>query len=107
MAAKKLSNKQLSYLRGLGHHLTPVAMVGREGITDRVINSVNEVILAHELIKVKIQNNCPVNKKEAAAELAGQTSATVIQVIGKVILLYRENRDRPGDKKIMLRKASM
>lgn len=102
MALKKLTNKQLKYLRGLGHHLTPVAMIGREGITDSVINSINEVILAHELIKIKVQNNCPLDKKEAAAELSRQIKGTVIQIIGNIVILYRENIDKAVDKKILL-----
>ncbi len=102
MATKKLTNKQLSYLRGLGHHLEPVAMIGREGITESVINSVEQVIRAHELIKVKAQNNCPLDKKEAAAELARRTRAAVVQIIGGMILLYRENSDRAVDIKITL-----
>ena len=97
-----MTKKQLSYLRGLGHHLSPVAMIGREGITDSVINSVEQVIIAHELIKVKIQNNCPLDKKEAATELSRRTRSTVIQIIGKIILLYRENNDKAGERKIFL-----
>ncbi len=94
-----MTKKQLSYLRGLGHHLSPVAMVGREGITDSVINAVDQVIVAHELIKVKIQNNCPLDKKEAAAELSRRTGSTVIRIIGKIVLLYRENKDKTVERK--------
>ena len=46
----KLSGKQKRYLRGLGHHLKPLIMLGKEGISDNVINAANAVLSAHELI---------------------------------------------------------
>ena len=97
-----LTGKQARHLRGLGHHLSPVAMIGREGITDNLIKSVLAVLTARELIKVKIQENCPLDKKEAAETLARKTASSIAQIIGKTFLLYRENKDLSEDKKIKL-----
>ncbi|MEA3546335.1 MAG: YhbY family RNA-binding protein [Thermodesulfobacteriota bacterium] len=97
---KQLTSHQISYLRGLGHHLKPVAMVGKEGLSDSVLASVNQVLLAHELIKIKVQDNSPLDRKEAATELAGLTGSFLVHVLGKTALLYRENPDRAIDKKI-------
>lgn len=99
-----LTGKQARYLRGLGHHLSPVAMIGKEGMSDSLIASVNEVLTAHELIKVKIQENCPLDKKEAVEALARETKSSVAQIIGKTFLLYRENKDLDDDQKIRLPK---
>lgn len=100
--SKKLTGKQARFLRGLGHHLSPVAMIGKEGITENLITSVDQVLTAHELIKVKVQENCPIDRKEAAAELAKKTGSSVAQVVGKTFLLYRENKDKVDDQKIHL-----
>jgi len=97
-----LTSKQARYLRGLGHHLTPLAMIGREGISTTLVKSVQDILKAHELVKVRVQNNCPQGRKEAAAELAERTGAQVAQVIGKTFLLFRANPDLPPDKKITL-----
>lgn len=97
---KQLTSQQTRYLRGLGHHLNPVAMIGREGFSDSLIASVNQVLQAHELIKIKVQDNSPLDRKEAAIELAGLTGSSLVQVLGKTALLYRENQDRAIDKKI-------
>ncbi|MEA3547546.1 MAG: YhbY family RNA-binding protein [Thermodesulfobacteriota bacterium] len=97
---KQLTSRQTRYLRGLGHHLSPVAMIGREGLSHSLIGSVNQVLLAHELIKIKVQDNSPLDRKEAATELAGLTGSSLVQVLGKTALLYRENPDRAIDKKI-------
>ena len=97
-----LTGKQVRYLRGLGHHLKPIAMLGKEGISDNVIAAVNAVLDAHELIKVKVGNSCPVDRKEAVEILAAKTSSAKVQVIGKMILLFRENPDRDDEHKINL-----
>ncbi|ALC16715.1 putative RNA-binding protein, YhbY family [Desulfuromonas soudanensis] len=85
----KLSGKQARYLRGLGHHLQPIVMVGREEISDRLLASVEEALGIHELIKVKLQEGCLLDRREVASLLAEKTSSQVAQVLGKTILLYR------------------
>ncbi len=97
-----ISNKEARHLRSLGHHLTPLVMLGREGVTDTVLASLDILLTKRELLKVKIQNNCPLDRKEAAEELSAATGAVVAQVIGKMILLYRHNPDLPTEKRISL-----
>ncbi|HHD57161.1 MAG TPA: YhbY family RNA-binding protein, partial [Desulfobulbaceae bacterium] len=54
-----ITTRQRKQLRALGHHLHPVVYVGKEGITKTVLKAIDDVITAHELIKVKIGQNCP------------------------------------------------
>jgi RNA-binding protein len=100
--APVLTGKQARHLRGLGHHLKPMAMLGKEGITDNLIAAVEAVLTVHELLKVKMQENCPLDRKEAAEQLGEQTGAAVAQLLGKTFLLYRPNPDLPDDKRIKL-----
>lgn len=97
-----LTGKQKKYLRGLGHHLDHSVIVGREGLTENLITACDDAILAHELIKVKLGQNCPTEKKEAAHQLADRTDALLVQLIGKTLLLYKPNPDRNKDEKIRL-----
>lgn len=97
-----LSSRQIKHLRGLGHHLESIVIVGREGLTDNLVTSCDDAIKAHELIKVKLGQNCPLNKKEAAQQLAQQTGSQLVQLIGKMVLLYRPNKDRKKDEQIQL-----
>jgi RNA-binding protein len=101
-ASLYLTGKAARHLRGLGHHLSPTAMIGKEGITDGVVKSVEAVLVAHELIKVKIQENCPLGKEEAAELLARKTKGKIAQIIGRTFLLYRENQDKNEEQKIHL-----
>lgn len=91
-----LTGKQARFLRGLGHPLRPTVMIGRQELTDSVCASLDEALTAHELVKVKIQEGCLLDRREAAEQLAATTGAAVAQILGKTILLYR-----PSDKKLI------
>ncbi|BCO08077.1 putative RNA-binding protein [Desulfolithobacter dissulfuricans] len=97
-----LNSRQIRHLRSLGHHLDPVVLVGREGISESVIQSVRDALKTRELLKVKLGQNCPVGKKEAATEVAVRTGAVLVQLIGKTILLYQPNDDLPEKQRITL-----
>jgi len=97
-----LTGKQLRFLRGLGHHLSAKVIVGRQGITDHLIASVEAMLIADELIKMKIGGTGDVDRQQTAAMVAERTGACIVQVLGKTILLYRENRDKTAAKKIHL-----
>ncbi len=90
-----LTGKQKRYLRGLGHHLKPVVQVGQRGIHETVIEKVLEELENHELIKLKIGQDCLEDTKEAGAALAEACEASLVQVIGRTVLLYRTREDEP------------
>lgn len=92
----KLTGKQVRFLRGLGHKLKPVVMIGKQHITADVVASVEEALTAHELIKVKIQEGCLLDRQDVAKELAELTGSAVAQVLGKTFLLYRR-----GEKELI------
>ena len=107
MAGKKkitLNSRQQRFLRGAAHHLQVKATVGKEGITKPVLKSLNEVIDTQELVKVKMQENFPHDRKEGGALLATKAKAALVQVIGRIAILYRGNSDLPADQRIDLPK---
>ncbi len=88
-----LSGKQKRYLRGLGHHLKAVVMIGKEEVNDKVITATDEALEQHELIKVKLQEGCLSDRKDVAAELANATGSAIAQIMGNTILLYRPAKE--------------
>lgn len=105
--AKKLKQPiitagQSRYLRGLGHHLTAKVMLGKEGVSAQFLKAAAEVINADELVKVRVLESCPVERKEAGDLLAQATATALVQVLGRTVLLYRPNPDLPADKRITL-----
>ncbi|MCX5870460.1 MAG: ribosome assembly RNA-binding protein YhbY [Deltaproteobacteria bacterium] len=90
-SAVTLTGKQKKILKGLGHHLDPLISIGKEGLTENVIKATKQELLTRELIKVKIANSSSLNKQEAADLLPGATESTLVQLIGKTLLIYKEN----------------
>lgn len=87
----KLSKEQIRELRGQGHKLSPLIIVGKEGLSDSLVKEMIVTLSAHELVKAKILDNCPLDRQEAADLLAKRTGSAMLQLIGKTFLLYREN----------------
>ncbi|MBE0595884.1 MAG: ribosome assembly RNA-binding protein YhbY [Desulfuromonadales bacterium] len=88
---EKLTGKQTRFLRGLGHHLDPVVRVGKEQLSERLLATTDEALTTHELIKVKLQEGCDLDRREVASQLATATGAAVVQILGKTFLLYRRS----------------
>lgn len=95
MSALELGGKQRRTLRGLGHALEPVVYIGKEGVTDPLVAAVDAALTTHELIKVKLGQGAPIDRHDAAAELARRTGSGVAQVLGRTMLLYRAHPSEP------------
>ena len=77
-------------------------MIGKEGITPNLVAAVGDNLVAHELIKVRIQDTCPLERREASDQLASAVGAAVVQILGKTALLYRPNPDLDDARRIVL-----
>jgi RNA-binding protein len=93
--ARALSGRQQRYLRGLGHHLDPIVQIGKEGITAGVVEATRVALLAHELVKVRVLQEAPVDRKEAGEELARRAGAALAQTLGRTLLLYKRHPHKP------------
>jgi len=90
-----LTSKQRQFLRGLAHPLEPVVRLGRAGITPSVIEETKRSLNAHELIKVRIENDDSAERKSIAADLATASGAELAGTIGKLAILYRPRDEDP------------
>ena len=91
----ELTERRKKELRGRAHSLKPVVLLGKEGLTDSVISAVDTALSTHELIKVKLLQNCLEDRTHVAATVSAQLSAEVVQRVGKTIVFFRE---RPDDE---------
>lgn len=87
-----LTGKQKRYLRGIGHNLNAIFQIGKDGVHQSQVDSIDDALTAHELIKVKILESCMQSKNEIAIELSMRTKADVVQILGRTILLYRPSK---------------
>jgi len=90
-----LSGKQRRFLRALGNALDPIVQIGKAGVTESVLFSLNEALTARELVKVRVLKNCLEETKGVAQELADATGSNLVQIIGRNIILYRPSEDKP------------
>ncbi|AKV02811.1 RNA binding protein [Labilithrix luteola] len=90
-----MSGRAIRHLRALGHHLTPIVQIGKEGLTDAVIAATRESLRAHELVKIRIGTEAPVDRNEAGAELAAEVGGTLVQVLGRTVLVYKRHPHKP------------
>ena len=97
-----LTTKQKQFLKGLAHHLSPVVILGGNGLTEGVLAEIDNALNHHELIKVKIAGADREVKQLIIDAIVRETNAVNVQTIGHVLVLYRQS----DDKKITLPKAT-
>ena len=90
-----LTSKQRAYLRGLGNELNPVFQIGKSGLSPEMINQLDAVLEARELIKVKALKSCLDDPATLADEIAEELDCAVVQKIGRSFLLYRQASENP------------
>ncbi|QRN50144.1 ribosome assembly RNA-binding protein YhbY [Macrococcoides bohemicum] len=94
-----LTGKQKRFLRAEAHHLDPIFQIGKGGISDNLIEQLNDVLEKRELIKVSVLQNNDDDKQELAEIIARRVYGELVQVIGSTIILYKPS---VNNKKIEL-----
>jgi len=100
-----LSSRQKKFLKKLAHPLSAVVLIGKDGLSPGITNTVKAELLNHELIKVKIGTTSSLDKNSTSQTIAEQTESSLVQLIGKTIILYKSNPKKPKDKRIILPKG--
>ena len=90
-----MTSKQRAYLKSLASSLNPIFQVGKASLTPELTDAIAEAFHKNELIKVAVLKNCMDDPGEIADMVAGRTHSQVVQVIGKRIVLYKPDRDKP------------
>ena len=88
-----LNNRQKSHLRALANKLRADVIIGKDGLSEQVLESVDLALEAHELLKISMLKTTSLSVKEAAIEIAINTKADIVQTIGRTIVLYRKSKE--------------
>ena len=96
----ELNSKQRKLLEKAAHPLSPLVIVGQDGVTDGVSAMLSAQLDKHELVKLKF-NEYKEEKRDLAAGLSQSTGSTLVRIIGNVAIFYRES---PEEDKRMFRK---
>jgi len=100
---EELTSKQRKMLRSLARRRKANIIIRKQGITESVIKHIDTELSRHELIKVRLPKTIE-DRKESAKQLAQATAASLIDLIGYVVVLYRPNEKLPVEKRIQLEK---
>ena len=88
-----LTPKQISYLKSLSNKLKPIVMIGKDRISDSLLNSFDDAFNTHELVKAKILKSCDVSSNELIIEISSNCHCELVQHIGNVLIFYKKNKD--------------
>lgn len=91
----KITSKRIARLKKIGNKMRPIIRIGKEGISDNIIDNLSKVLVTRELIKVRILNNSDEEVRDVAEKLSQSTDSRIVSVIGKTILLFKENPKKP------------
>ena len=93
-----LTPKQRQFLRGLAHPLAPIVRVGRNGVTPAVVAETKKSLLAHELIKVRLDSEDAEERRTQAEFLVKEADAQSAGRVGKIAILFRQREEKPKIK---------
>ncbi len=84
-----LTARERAQLKARAHALEPVVQLGHTGLSDAVVAEVDRALTAHQLIKVKIGGTDREARKALGDAISARTDASVVQRVGKVVVLWR------------------
>ena len=90
--ATPLNNQEIRKLKALAQHLEPIVHLGREGVTDSLIEALKTALAEHELVKLRFVG-CKEQKKELAPLIAEKSDSTFVTRVGNVAVYFRASDD--------------
>ena len=89
-----LTSKERSNLRSIAAKIEPVTQVGKMGVNESLIESLDSCIEKRELIKVTVLENSGLDVKEAGFEIAEKLGAEFVCATGRKLVFYRRSRNQ-------------
>ena len=93
-----LNAKQKRELKALASTLTIRYQIGKNEISETLISMLDKALTAHELIKIDVMKGCSLPIMEVALDISSRLNAELVHVMGRVIILFRRNKDNPKIK---------
>ena len=93
-----LTPKQKRELKALASTLTTRYQIGKNDISNTVVDMLDKALVAHELIKIDVMKGCASPVMEVAIDVSNKLNAELVTVMGRVIVLFRRNKENPKIK---------
>tara|TARA_B100000131_G_scaffold314599_1_gene351691 strand:- start:144 stop:431 length:288 start_codon:yes stop_codon:yes gene_type:complete len=91
-----LLSSQRKFLRAKAHHLKPIILIGKNEISEGVLNSIDESLNSNELIKVKFHEGKIDDERKSI--IVDNLKCEIAGCIGKTMILFRQNKDKDKQK---------
>ncbi len=111
----ELNSAERREYRAQAHHLSPVVLVGGDGLTDAVRKEIDAALNAHGLIKIRVFSDDRAARELMLQALTSELNAAPVQHIGKLFIVWRPqpakektiDEDRmPGPRDVKILKYS-
>lgn len=93
-----LTSKQRAEFRAQANGLDVTLIIGKDGITDGVIDSANGLLENRELIKGRVLETSGLTAREASDAICEETGADGIQCVGSKFVLYRKSKKLEAER---------
>ncbi|WP_075878139.1 YhbY family RNA-binding protein [Merdibacter massiliensis] len=87
-----LNAKDKKMLRKEAQSYRSLFQIGKDGIQDNLVNTLEDSLTAHELVKLNLLKTAPITTKEAAEILANETGSEIVHIVGHTFVLYRRSK---------------
>ena len=87
-----LSAQDKMTLRAQAQQYRSLFQIGKDGISDNLIATLDDSLRAHELVKLNLLKSAPLSTAEAAQMLAQATDSELVHSIGRTFVLYRRSK---------------
>jgi len=94
---QSLTPSERKTLKARAHALDPVVLVGDAGLTPGVLAEIDRSLTAHELIKVRVAGDDRDARLGMRDRVVDELSAASVQVIGKLLVFYRQKPLDPDE----------
>ena len=89
-----LKGKDKRYLRAQANTMHAIFQIGKDALSENLIEGIDIALESHELIKISVLKSCASDVRELAFDLSSQTNSEIVQIIGRTIILYRVSKER-------------
>ncbi len=85
-------------LKAIGVGLKPTVHVGKEGITDKVVEETRLQVERHGIVKVRVLPSAGMSREEVAEMLASRTLSKLVETRGNTVLLCKASLFESGKR---------
>jgi RNA-binding protein len=99
-----LKGKERSYLKKLANPLKPILQIGKDGVSEQVLEQIDKMLNDHEIIKINVLNNSGLEAKDVAFEVCDTLKSEYVSALGNKFVIYRMSRTKKGEARMKLPK---